>query len=915
MGSTGEPDRKRRHFSSISPTAAAAKKHPLLPSSEDKKLDAAVLQYKNQKLVQQLEAQKAEFSALENKFHQLKEKQQTYDDTLQVVNRSWEQLVDDLESISFRTRGGSNGGNNAKHSENSEEDRARRLMQTDATDSCSTNGSSNLMELDGGPSCASTKNILRNIVVAVNDLWQVNDGLTSTFLAVLPQDEPSRQLGKTANDLEMEVKSLRVALSDLHLKHRSFLNEVQSHRDSDAKNKAQIKHLTGELESAIAELEESNCKLAALKVQRDAAKGASFPVLNIGTKHVAGDRTRDRQKDLQEMESSLKELLNLSSNRLLELKNLHEERIKILKQLANLQNSLKGVKHVSSSKAYLLLKDQVGKSKAEVNRYHSLLEKQQVVEKDTSIGREREVGARLDLADISQRSCAFVECRVSELEKEIQRQNEGKILLENRLKEASKEPGRKEIITEFKALLSSLPKNIDVMQNQLSKYKEAASEVHCLRADVQSLSNILNRKTKEMEALSVRSVDQAAELKNLLALVNDLKDSEQELKLILEMYRRESTDSRDIIESRDVEYKAWAHVQSLKSSLDEHSLELRVKAANEAEAICQQRLATAEAEIADLRQRLEVSGRDISRLSDVLKSKHEEGEGYLSEIESIGQAYGDMQTQNQHLLQQITERDDYNIKLVLEGLKARQLQRTLHMEKRTMEKEMQYANASLDLYEMKAAQIEEQLKICSEQVGKLQEDAWQSSLALENTKKRLLDVQVETQQLRQRLSESQSKVERSRLDLAEVQIELENERFTKKRIEEELDVVTRKATCLTAHTEGTLLLEKLQEEVREYREILKCRVCHDKQKEVMAHLSAAFELWLSPSVTIYSVVPVSKESLRAASGDVPSALHVLALMMLKMSTYEKRIVPGSPVVSLLRLPSFERDVKPIQVPV
>ncbi len=35
MGSTGEPDRKRRHFSSISPTAT---KQPFLPISEDKKV-------------------------------------------------------------------------------------------------------------------------------------------------------------------------------------------------------------------------------------------------------------------------------------------------------------------------------------------------------------------------------------------------------------------------------------------------------------------------------------------------------------------------------------------------------------------------------------------------------------------------------------------------------------------------------------------------------------------------------------------------------------------------------------------------------------------------------------------------------------------------------------------------------------
>lgn len=66
--------------------------------------------------------------------------------------------------------------------------------------------------------------------------------------------------------------------------------------------------LKGELESTIAELDESNCKLATLKAQRDAAKGAFFPVL-VGNKHVSSDRARDKQKDLQDMESALKELL------------------------------------------------------------------------------------------------------------------------------------------------------------------------------------------------------------------------------------------------------------------------------------------------------------------------------------------------------------------------------------------------------------------------------------------------------------------------------------------------------------------------------------------------------------------------------------------------------------------------------
>ena len=62
-----------------------------------------------------------------------------------------------------------------------------------------------------------------------------------------------------------------------------------------------------ELESTIRELEDSNNKLAALKAEKDATKGAFFPVLNLGSKQVANDRPGDKQKDLQDMESALKE--------------------------------------------------------------------------------------------------------------------------------------------------------------------------------------------------------------------------------------------------------------------------------------------------------------------------------------------------------------------------------------------------------------------------------------------------------------------------------------------------------------------------------------------------------------------------------------------------------------------------------
>jgi len=79
--------------------------------------------------------------------------------------------------------------------------------------------------------------------------------------------------------------------------------------------------------------------------------------------------------------------------------------------------------------------------------------------------------------------------------------------------------------------------------------------------------------------------------------------------------------------------------------------------------------------------------------SDILKSKHEECEAYVVEIEvwtifhntfrpwlsilyfqaskfyfllqSIGHAYEDIMSQNQQLLQQIIERDDHNTKVII----------------------------------------------------------------------------------------------------------------------------------------------------------------------------------------------------------------------------------------------------------
>lgn len=66
-----------------------------------------------------------------------------------------------------------------------------------------------------------------------------------------------------------------------------------------------------------------------------------------------------------------------------------------------------------------------------------------------------------------------------------------------------------------------------------------------------------------------------------------------------------------LTEVRESESKAHSQAEMLKSALDEHGLELRVRAANEAEAACEQRLSAAEAEIEELRAKLDASERFV----------------------------------------------------------------------------------------------------------------------------------------------------------------------------------------------------------------------------------------------------------------------------------------------------------------
>lgn len=60
-----------------------------------------------------------------------------------------------------------------------------------------------------------------------------------------------------------------------------------------------------------------------------------------------------------------------------------------------------------------------------------------------------------------------------------------------------------------------------------------------------------------------------------------------------------------------------------------------------------------------------------------------------------------------------------------------------------------------------------------------------------------------------------------------------HDRYERKRVEEEVEVVRRKASRLRSQIEGSPVVQRLQQELKEYKDILKCSICLERPKEVI----------------------------------------------------------------------------------
>ncbi|PWA91836.1 histone mono-ubiquitination 2 [Artemisia annua] len=547
---------------------------------------------------------------------------------------------------------------------------------------------------------------------------------------------------------------------------------------------------------------------------------------------------------LRDLKASIEEAKILASDRLSELQEAQEDNSALLKQLQDLQNELQDNKYIYTSRPYTLLNDQLPYWKSEVERFRVMIDSLQA-DRSSLIRKEKELSMKTESLDALKSSHDNPDSTIENLEQQLQQCINENNELEIRMEEAVQDSERKDIKAEFQVMASALSKETEMMKSQLNRWKDIASEAVSLKEEAQSLRALVDKKTSEHKDLVDNCSEQSAEIKSLQAHTERLQKQKLESQIFLDMLGQRLYDNRDIMEIKESERRAHSQAEVLQNAFDEHGLELRIKAANETEAMCQQRLADAEAEIADLMAKFDESERDVLELSEAIKIKDGEAESYISEIETIGQAYEDMQTQNQHLLQQVMERDDYNIKLVSESVKMKQSHASLLSEKQTLDKQLHQVNTAVGSLKSRIAHSEEQMNACVAHALKSTEEDRHLAVNLESSKLELSNADKELKCLKSLLSSSEKEQDHIRRKTEEIQEDLDNERNDRKKLDEELAELNMKVTELTVGS-SEAAIQKLQDEIKDCKSILKCGVCFDRPKEVV--IVKCFHLFCNPCI-------------------------------------------------------------------
>lgn len=189
--------------------------------------------------------------------------------------------------------------------------------------------------------------------------------------------------------------------------------------------------------------------------------------------------------------------------------------------------------------------------------------------------------------------------------------------------------------------------------------------------------------------------------------------------------------------------------------------------------------------------------------------------------------------QNIRLMQQLREKDDANFKLVSERIKLENVQKILKEEKDIYVQQVATLQTQLDTQMLVSKKFEEQYQAANQTVALTEKDMAHLHQMCENHKRQSIDHIQHIQDLKLNTQKYLTQLKEVQQQIAEKSESLASQTFANKRFQEEIKHLQQKLERQKKFENASSMDEVLMEEIKEYKEQLRCPSCKVKQKDAV----------------------------------------------------------------------------------
>ncbi|XP_033185082.1 E3 ubiquitin-protein ligase Bre1 isoform X1 [Bombus vosnesenskii] len=471
------------------------------PISTLEEMDMKVLQFQNKKLAQRLEQRHRVEAELRQRIEQLEKRQMQDDAVLNVVNRYWNQLNEDIRVLLQRF-----DAETADESENKNESEATTsfLMQLSSWDK---------EELDDklANRVQVSKRAVSKVVQAFDRLSQRNEKITLALKGEFDGEEAPNidEVVRRANsEIQMENRNLQAINIQLHEKYHTIslkMSELQDTITGKDTLAAELRNQVDDLQYELNKVRARNDKLehhlgeaieklkAFQQIHGTDEKGSNKPNTLVASS-VSQTKLEDLQRELEETRE-------LANNRLQELDKLHQQHRDALKEVEKLKMDIRQLPEsvIVETTEYKCLQSQFSVLYNESMQLKTQLDdaRQQLQSSKNAHLRHIEMMESEEL--MAQKKlrgeCIQLEDVLAQLRKEYEML---RIEFEQNLA-ANEQTGP--INREMRHLITSLQNHNQQLKGEVHrykrKYKEASSEIPKLKKEIEELTTKLGQQTSQ----------------------------------------------------------------------------------------------------------------------------------------------------------------------------------------------------------------------------------------------------------------------------------------------------------------------------------------------------------------------------------------------------------------------------------